>query len=115
MNTLLSRLFAAFMFAMLAACASNPRVFAPTIDEIVTMSQAKVPPETIIQRMHDSRAIYTLSASQFVQLRDRGVASNVLDYMQSTAAQAYGNAGSGWSIGGFFGNGGSGVGVGVGF
>ena len=108
--------FVAITFVMMiGSCATTPRVPPPTLDEIVKLSQDKVPSETIIQRIHDSRAVYMLSASQLVQLGDRGVTPAVLDYMQSTYVQAYRNSSPGWGVGGFFGNGGSGVGVGVGF
>jgi hypothetical protein len=74
---------------LLAGCASlsKPLPPAPTVDEIVQLSQ-KTPPEEIIRRMRDSRALYRLSGSQLADLKLRGVADPVLDYMQKTQLDA---------------------------
>lgn len=88
------------LIALLTGCASTrlARPAPPTLDEIVEMSKAGTSSEEIIKRLKESRAIYTLSASQIASLHDRGVSDTVLDYMHSVylrevredeAAQAY--------------------------
>lgn len=103
---------------LLAACASAPRPAAPSVAEIVRMSQEKVADDTIMNRIRDSRGVYKLSASELIELRRQGVSEKVLDYMQNTyfdevrrSDRAYpGVFGGVWG-----GGGGSGVGVGIGF
>lgn len=55
-----------------------------TVPEVVQMSKAAVPVETILQKMRDSETIYRLTASQLVGLHEEGVPNVVLDYMQET-------------------------------
>jgi hypothetical protein len=55
-----------------------------TVAQIIEMSNAKVPPEEIIQKMRDSGAMYRLPASQLAQLKEQGVPDAVIDYMQQT-------------------------------
>ncbi len=74
---------------LLSGCASlKPLPPAPTVDEVVQMSQSKTPPEEIIRRMRESRALYRLSGSQLADLKLRGVSEPVLDYMQKTQIDA---------------------------
>jgi hypothetical protein len=49
------------------------------VPEVVQMSKAGVPVETILQRMRDSETVYRLSASQLVHLHEEGVPETVLD------------------------------------
>ncbi|HKO87519.1 MAG TPA: hypothetical protein VJU83_03265 [Burkholderiales bacterium] len=84
------RLILIFLTVILAAgcAATKPLPPPPSIDEIVQMSADKVPPEEIIRRMREARAVYRLSGSQLADLKLRGVADPVLDYMQHTRIQA---------------------------
>lgn len=59
-----------------------------TVPEVVQMSKAGVPVETILQKMRDSGTTYRLTASQLVHLHDEGVPDAVLDYMQETYLEA---------------------------
>ena len=79
-------LIAVLCVVILAGCASmsKPLPPAPTIEEIVQMSTDKMAPEQIIQRMKDSHAVYRLSGSELGNLKIRGIADPVLDYMQET-------------------------------
>ena len=63
-----------------AGCASRPP--APSLDEVVQMSSEGVADDQIILRMEESRAVYQLSASGIVDLQQKGVSTQVLDYMQ---------------------------------
>lgn len=67
--------------AALAGCATKPLPPPPSIDQIVQMSKDKIPPEDIIRRMREARAVYTLSASELADLKTRGVSDAVIDYM----------------------------------
>ena len=58
------------------------------VPEVVQMSKAGVPVETILQKMRDSETIYRLTASQLVHLHEEGVPNAVLDYMQETYLEA---------------------------
>ncbi len=77
-------LAACAVVATFAGCASN-RPPAPTLDKIVQMSSEGVADDQIISQMEQSGAVYQLTASRIVELRERGVSTGVLDYMQ----QAY--------------------------
>lgn len=70
---------------LLSGCAmvgpSKPPV---TVGEVIQMSNAGTPAETIINKMRDSNAVYPLTAAQLAELHDMGVADRVLDYMQQT-------------------------------
>lgn len=76
--------------ALTTGCASltTPLPPAPTVEEIVQMSKDKVAPEEIIRRMREARAVYRLSASQLAEISNRGVADQVIDYMQQTLINA---------------------------
>lgn len=80
-----SRIFAVLaacaVLAGLAGCASN-RPPAPSLDEIVQMSSDGIADDQIISQMEQSGAVYRLSASRIVELRQKGVSTDVLDYMQ---------------------------------
>ena len=77
------------IFAVLAACAvlagagcASNRPPAPSLDEIVQMSSDGIADDQIISQMQESGAVYRLSASRIVELRQKGVSTDVLDYMQ---------------------------------
>jgi hypothetical protein len=55
-----------------------------TVPEVVQMSKAGVPPETLLQKLRDSETTYRLTASQLIHLHEEGVPNAVLDYMQET-------------------------------
>lgn len=77
-------LLASLLVLLIAGCATTPRKPPPTVEQIVQMSQQGVAPETIIQEIRDSGALYRLPASELVKLKARGVSDPVLDYMQQT-------------------------------
>ena len=59
-----------------------------SLDEIVQLSQAKVPAEQIIQKIKESQSQYTLTPSQVVEMGQKGVDAKVLDYIQASHEQA---------------------------
>ena len=52
-----------------------------TVSEVIQMSQAGVPTDTILDHMRESETVYRLTVSQLAQLRDQGVANQVIHYM----------------------------------
>lgn len=75
---------------LLAGCATmgGGKPAPVTVDQIVQMSKAKTPPQTIIKQISDSGTVYRLSASQLADLRQQGVSDEVIDYMQQTYIEA---------------------------
>lgn len=59
-----------------------------TVKEIVEMTKAGIPPETIINTIQQSQTVYRLQASQLVQLKEMGVSDEVINYMQQTYIDA---------------------------
>ena len=59
-----------------------------TVKEIVEMSEAGLPPETIINNIQQSHTVYRIQASQLVQLKEMGVSDEVINYMQQTYIDA---------------------------
>ena len=59
-----------------------------TVPQILEMSEAGVPPDTIVQKMRDSGTVYRLQASQLAKLKERGMPDAVLNYMQQTYLDA---------------------------
>ena len=77
--------------ALLSGCAPvgfDPSIPPVTISEVVQLSKAAVPAETIVSRMHASKTIYRLNGAQLAQLHDQGVADRVINYMQQTYLEA---------------------------
>jgi hypothetical protein len=76
--------------AVLGGCASlGYRPAQPvTVQEIVAMSREKVPAADILAKMRGSGTVYRLTASQLADLRQQGVANEVIDYMQQTYLDA---------------------------
>ncbi len=74
-----------------SGCASAPPPPPPvTVSEILTLTKNGVPPQEIIRKMHDSRTVYRLRASDLAQLKAQGVSDEVIDYMQQTHLDAVG-------------------------
>lgn len=72
---------------LLAACATTPRPDPLSVDEIRTLSAEDTPSDQIIDTIRDSRATYRLSGSELADLRDAGVADEVIDAMHETHLQ----------------------------
>lgn len=72
--------------AWMTGCSSS---FEPlTVPQILEMTRAGVPPDTIITRIKDSNTVYRLHAHQIAQLSRDGVNPKVLDAMQQTYLNA---------------------------
>jgi hypothetical protein len=67
---------------LLSGCASLHRPPPPSLEQVVEMGRAGTPPEEIVRRLEESRAVYPLSGSQIARLHEQGVPDAVLDYMQ---------------------------------
>ncbi len=83
-------LLVAFTLILAGGCKTleHPRPKPVAVAEIVQMSRDHVPPEVIIDRIHQSGTVYRLSASQLADLRTQGVPNVVIDYMQETYLEA---------------------------
>jgi len=66
-------------------CATSSKPRAPSLAEVVQMSEDGLADDQIIKRLHESNAVYPLSAAKILELDRQGVPTPVLDYMQ----QAY--------------------------
>lgn len=98
----------AIVLALLAGCASAPSPepkiarISPeelerlmpqpvpnlTLEEIVRLSQAGEPAESIIVKIRDTYSSYALTPEQIVELNRKGVSMRVLDYIFSAQQQA---------------------------
>ena len=58
---------------------------APSLEDVVKMTQNAVPPEAIIEQVRTSGVIYRLSADQIIWLNNQGVDKRVINAMQDTA------------------------------
>ena len=67
-----------------AGCATTNKPPAPSLSEVIRMSEEGLEDDRIIARLHESGAVYPLSATQIVDLNRNGVSTEVLDYMQQT-------------------------------
>ena len=82
---MLIRILVMLAGALLCGCTGlRPRPDPPTVEQVVQMSRDKTDAAQIVRRMHESDAVYRLSASQLAQLREQGVPDAVIDYMQNT-------------------------------
>jgi hypothetical protein len=82
-------LLAGGLTLLLGGCATYPpRPPAPSIEDIVQMSQDGLTPAEIIDRIDESGGLYALKASELAELRDRGVADEVIDHMQQVLIDA---------------------------
>jgi hypothetical protein len=52
------------------------------------MTHEAIPPDAIIQRMHNAKTVYRLDATELARLHDVGVADPVINYMQQTYLEA---------------------------
>lgn len=71
----------------LAALLPQP-VAALSLDEIVKLSRQGMPAEEIISRVSSTHSRYRLSASQLLELRQRGVDMKVLDHLVESERRA---------------------------
>ncbi len=77
-------------FAMLccvclsAGCASPPAKPALSVDEVVAMAGEGLSADAMIEKMEASRSVYRLPASSMIELKQKGVPDQVLDYMEQT-------------------------------
>jgi hypothetical protein len=70
-------------------CASSYYQYPPvTIEEIIKLSEEKMPAEQIIDKIKRSQTAYRLSADEIVEMKNAGVDSKVIDYMLRTYEDA---------------------------
>ena len=87
----LTIIFSLIFYIGCATLSGNPVGPPPnpvTVKEIVEMSEAGLPPETIINNIQQSHTVYRIQASQLVQLKEMGVSDEVINYMQQTYIDA---------------------------
>jgi hypothetical protein len=60
---------------------------APSLEDIVHMTQNAVPPEQIIEQIRTSGVVYRLTADQIIWLNRQGVDTRVIQALQDTALQ----------------------------
>lgn len=58
---------------------------APTLENIVSMTQNAVPPQQIVEQIRTSGVIYRLTADQIIYLNRNGVDTRVINALQDTA------------------------------
>jgi hypothetical protein len=58
---------------------------APSLEDIVNMTQNAVPPEQIIEQVRTSGVVYRLTADQIIWLNRQGVNTRVIQALQDTA------------------------------
>ncbi|HEY7329429.1 MAG TPA: hypothetical protein VH592_17450 [Gemmataceae bacterium] len=58
---------------------------APSLEDVVKMTQSAVPPEAIIEQVRTSGVVYRLTADQIIYLNNQGVDRRVINAMQDTA------------------------------
>ncbi len=67
------------------AAASDVALRAPSLEEIVTMTQSAVPTGQIINQVRTSGVVYRLTPEQVIWLNQQGVNGAVIQEMQATA------------------------------
>lgn len=67
------------------AAAADAVAHAPTLEEIVYMTQNAVPPEQIVEQIHASGVIYRLNAEQIIWLNRQGVATPVVNALLNSS------------------------------
>jgi len=67
------------------AAAAQVAVRAPSLQEIVTMTQSAVPPQQIVDQIRTSGVVYQLTPEQVIWLNQQGVNQAVISEMQATA------------------------------
>lgn len=58
---------------------------APSLEDIVSMTQNAVPPEQIVEQVRTSGVVYQLTAQQIIWLNQQGVNTRVIQAMQDSA------------------------------
>jgi hypothetical protein len=66
------------------SAAADAVAHAPTLEDIVYMTQNAVPPAQIVEQIHSSGVIYRLNAEQIVWLNRQGVATPVINALLAT-------------------------------
>jgi hypothetical protein len=61
---------------------------APSLEDIVKMTQSAVPTEAIIEQVRTSGVVYRLTADQIIYLNNQGVDRRVINALQDTAFRA---------------------------
>ncbi len=59
-----------------------------TVTQILDMTKAGMPAQDIISKIKESGTVYRMKASELAALKDKGVANDVIDYMQETYINA---------------------------
>jgi outer membrane lipoprotein SlyB len=67
------------------AAAADVALRAPSLDEVVRMTQAAVPPAQIVNQVQTSGVVYRLTPEQVIWLNQQGVHASVVQAMQATA------------------------------
>ena len=66
------------------AAAAGVAVRAPSLDDVVKMTQSAVPPGQIVEQIRTSGVVYTLTPDNIVWLNQQGVHPSVIREMQDT-------------------------------
>lgn len=69
---------------LFVGCASPPTRQQMSVDEVVAMVSEGLPADEIIAKIQASRSVYPLPASRLIELKQKGVPDEVLDYMEQT-------------------------------
>jgi hypothetical protein len=67
------------------AAAAEVAIRAPSLEDVVKMTQAAVPANQIIDQIRTSGVVYQLTSDQLVWLNQQGVHPSVIQEMQATA------------------------------
>jgi len=67
-----------------AGCASPPARQSISVDAVVAMASEGLPADAIIEKMQASRSVYPLPVSRLIELKQKGVPDEVLNYMEQT-------------------------------
>jgi hypothetical protein len=72
-----------FIPIFLVSCSLFKRSTRPamTLEDIVKLSHDQVASETIIAQIKESKTVFPLKVDQIIELKEQGVASEVMDYM----------------------------------
>lgn len=81
-------LLCALFLIMVPGCGAFRQVFHPlppvTFEEVIRLTQDKVPPDIIIKKIRDSNTVFRLNSDEVAELRRQGVDSKVVDFMMNT-------------------------------
>jgi hypothetical protein len=87
MRRIVVKLVLIVLAAVLAGCASTDPTPRVTRDDVVELARAGADARWIIERLHETGTVLALTASDIVRMRDAGVPTEVLDWMQATHIQ----------------------------